>query len=81
MSREKADWGSYSAGSQVDATLYNIRRERRVELAAEGFRFNDLKRWRSLDQVKDVHVQGINFWDGFYKLYTEPTPEDGGSPL
>ncbi len=81
MSREKADWGSYSAGSQVDATLYNIRRERRVELAAEGFRFNDLKRWRSLDQVKDVHVQGINFWDGFYKLYTEPTPEDAASPL
>jgi len=27
--------------------LYEIRRERRVELASEGFRFNDILRWRS----------------------------------
>ena len=38
-----------------------IRRERRVELVSEGFRMADLKRWRALDQVKDVHVQGFNF--------------------
>lgn len=75
MSKETADWGSYSAGTQVDPTLYNIRRERRIELASEGFRFNDLKRWRALDQVKDYHIQGVNFWDGIYKLYTEPNPE------
>lgn len=36
----------------------------------------DLKRWRALDQVKDVHVQGFNFWDSMYQLYTNPQAED-----
>lgn len=81
MEKEKNDWGSYSAGAQVNATLYNIRRERRIELAAEGHRMNDLKRWRALDQVKNVHIQGCNFWDGIYKLYTDPQPEDAATPL
>ena len=70
MSKETLDWGSYSAGQQVDATLYNIRRERRIELVSEGFRFNDLKRWRALDQVQNVHLQGFNFWESMYQLYT-----------
>ena len=81
MEKEKNDWGSYSAGAQVNATLYNIRRERRIELAAEGHRMNDLKRWRALDQVQNVHIQGCNFWDGIYKLYTNPQPEDAASTL
>src|SRR5699024_779981 len=51
MSKETRDWGAYSAGQLVDPTLYNIRRERRDELMAEGLRFMDLKRWRSLDQL------------------------------
>ena len=76
MSKETLDWGSYSIGKQVDATLYNIRRERRIELVSEGFRFNDLKRWRALDQVQNVHLQGFNFWESMYQLYTNPTPED-----
>ncbi|MBO9595778.1 MAG: RagB/SusD family nutrient uptake outer membrane protein [Niabella sp.] len=29
----------------VDAVLWEIRRERRVELMGDGFRFNDIKRW------------------------------------
>jgi hypothetical protein len=29
----------------VDPVLWEIRRERRVELMGDGFRFNDLKRW------------------------------------
>ena len=32
MEKEKDDWGAWSAGQLVDATLYNIRRERRCEL-------------------------------------------------
>ena len=62
-------------------TLYNIRRERRVELVSEGFRMADLKRWRALDQVKDVHVQGFNFWDSMYQLYTNPQAEDAVTPI
>lgn len=81
MSKEKNDWGSYSAGSQVDATLYNIRRERRIELAGEAFRMADLKRWRALDQVQNVHIQGCNFWDGIYKLYTDPQAPDATDPI
>ena len=30
----------------VDPVLWEIRRERRVELIGDGFRFNDLKRWK-----------------------------------
>jgi hypothetical protein len=29
----------------IDPVLWEIRRERRIELMGEGFRFNDLKRW------------------------------------
>ncbi|MBZ4188876.1 RagB/SusD family nutrient uptake outer membrane protein [Niabella beijingensis] len=61
----ETDWGAYSAGKLVDATLYNIRRERRCELMAEGFRPMDIRRWRSLDQMISTpyHIQGINLWD------------------
>ena len=46
LSKEN-DWAKYSAGQLVDPTLYNIRRERRVELMSEGTRMRDLKRWRA----------------------------------
>ena len=65
----------------VYAALSTIRRERRIELVSEGFRFDDLKRWRALDQVQNVHIQGFNFWDSMYLLYTDPTPEDAMTPL
>lgn len=59
------DWGAYSANKLVDATLYNIRRERRCELMAEGFRNMDVRRWRAMDQMIDrpYHVLGINLWE------------------
>ena len=64
----KTDWGAYSAGNLVDETLYNIRRERRCELMAEGFRADDIHRWRALDQLIDAkepyHVLGVNLWSG-----------------
>lgn len=81
VQKESADWASYSAGKLVDATTYNIRRERKIELAAEGFRLGDLKRWRSLDQVQGVQIQGCNFWTSIYELYTNPEPEDAATPL
>jgi hypothetical protein len=33
----------------VDPVLWEIRRERAVELMAEGFRFDDLRRWKKMD--------------------------------
>ena len=67
MQKEAAnDWGAYSAGTLVDATLFNIRRERRCELMAEGLRDMDLHRWRAMDQLitTPYHIEGINFWGG-----------------
>lgn len=65
MAKEAAnDWGAYSAGSLVDATLFNIRRERRCELMAEGLRDMDLHRWRAMDQMitNPYHIEGFNLW-------------------
>ncbi len=42
---------NYADGPETDPVLWEIRRERRVELCLEGFRVNDLKRWRKLDYV------------------------------
>ena len=48
------DFGLYSAGQRLTSkVLYNIRRERRCELMGEGFRWDDLVRWRALDQLKE----------------------------
>lgn len=59
------DWGAYSAGQLIDPTLYNIRRERRCELLSEGFRMDDLKRWRAFDQLitKPCHIEGMHLWN------------------
>lgn len=74
MNKEKeGDWGAYSAGQLVDATLYNIRRERRNELMGEGIRMMDLKRWRAMDQMmtQKYIVEGINLWDGADARYVD----------
>lgn len=63
------DLGVYSRGAEVDATLYNIRRERRCELLAEGLRLDDLKRWRSLDSMVDYQPEGFKLWVEMYKMY------------
>lgn len=68
-SRDSYDWGAFSAGKPVDATLYSIRRERRSELISEGFRMDDLIRWRALDQVSGYHIEGMNLWA---KAYDRP---------
>lgn len=64
----KTDWGAYSAGQLIDPMLFNIRRERRCELMAEGFRMMDLKRWRSMDQMIQVpyHIEGIDLYSVLY---------------
>lgn len=59
------DWGAYTAGVLLnDKILYNIRRERRSEFFCEGYRMDDLKRWRSLDQLIDnpYHLEGFKLW-------------------
>lgn len=60
------DWGAYSAGKLLtDATLYNIRRERRSEYFSEGLRWMDLCRWKAVDQlkVKPYIPEGMHLWN------------------
>ncbi len=66
---KEGDWAKYSAGTLVNTTLYNIRRERRCELIAEGMRMSDLKRWRALDQVANYQIEGFNLWDMMHTKY------------
>lgn len=45
---------------EVSATLWEIRRERAIELMAEGFRFDDLRRWKKCgDYLKE---QKLGMW-------------------
>lgn len=67
MSKEaENDWGAYTTGAILsDKTLYNIRRERRCEFMAEGLRYMDLCRWRSMDQLITApsHLEGMHLWN------------------
>jgi hypothetical protein len=68
---QENDLAVWSKGVEVNKTLYNIRRERRCELIAEGMRLNDLKRWRSLDKMVNYQPEGLNLWGGsIYQMYS-----------
>lgn len=45
-------------GVAVSNLLQEIRRERRVELAGEGYRYNDIKRWRAHHLLNSDKIQG-----------------------
>ena len=62
LSKEN-DLAVYSHGKQIDPTLYNIRRERRCELLAEGMRYDDLRRWRTLDMMQNYQPEGMHLWN------------------
>lgn len=69
MAKEaEGDWGAYSRGALVSPLIYNVRRERRDELIAEGFRNNDLRRWAALDQLvaKPENIYGMKYWNTVY---------------
>lgn len=69
------DWGVYSGGKMVSKLLYNIRRERRSELMAEGFRNMDLRRWRAMDQMitTPYHIEGFKIWGPMQQWYAAGT--------
>lgn len=62
------DWGAYSAGTLIEPTLYNVRRERRNELIAEALRMDDLRRWAALDQLITTPyvIEGMKYWGTVY---------------
>lgn len=70
MSKETLNgWDAYSHGALVDATLYNIRRERRCEFIGEGFRYMDLIRWRALDQLNGYQLEGAKIFGPMKSIF------------
>lgn len=79
---KELDLAVYSGTKRVDATLYNIRRERVNELFSEGMRFADLIRWRSFDNMITTKwvPEGCNFWDNMFNEFEgENLIADGSS--
>lgn len=75
---QETDLAAHPGGYEVDATLYNIRRERRCEFIGEGMRWDDLIRWRAWDALLTTKFipEGYNFWDEAYKTYELPGGTD-----
>ena len=71
---QETDLAAHPGSYEVDATLYNIRRERRCEFIGEGMRWDDLVRWRAWDGVltRKFIPEGYNFWEEAYKTYELP---------
>ena len=74
------DWGAYSRGELVSSIVYNIRRERRCELLGEGMRYDDLLRWRAMDQLDGFQLMGCKIW-GPMKELAGFKNDDGTSKL
>lgn len=65
-------------GYALTDELYEIRRERAVELAAEGFRYDDWRRWRAHALFKGKRPSGIPYLKSEYPASTVvPTNTDG----
>lgn len=63
----------------VPSLIWEIRRERRVELTMEGYRLDDLRRWKKLDYVDMVKYPDIN--RGAWIVRSEWLKTDGSSWL
>lgn len=74
----KFNWSAYSGGQIIDKTLYNIRRERVSEFMGEGFRWDDLRRWRSFDQLMSnpYFIEGIKLWGDYYTKYYQDAAKE-----
>ncbi len=67
------DWAAYTAGQLISPTEMAIRKERRAEFMMEGRRYDDLRRWRSLDQLitRPHRLRGMVVWEGENKAMFE----------
>jgi hypothetical protein len=66
------NWPDY--GYEVAPLLQEIRRERRIELVAEGFRYDDIIRWKGVKLYENPKtVLGMRVTDKVISLYTEGT--------
>lgn len=63
------------ADDGVSALIVEIRRERRIELFMEGFRYDDLRRWKQGKKLETPDY-GIR-WDEAYQDKYDPVDENG----
>ncbi|MCL3849856.1 MULTISPECIES: RagB/SusD family nutrient uptake outer membrane protein [Parabacteroides] len=79
-----ADPVMQKAFPNISSTLQEIRRERRVELALEGFRYDDLMRWKA-GKLLEKEPEGLYFpslgkfdltGDGIEDIYLIPSSQD-----
>ena len=75
------NWADF--GYQVTPLLQEIRRERRIELVSEGFRYDDIIRWKGTKVYQNPKtVLGMRVTDDVIALYPEGTfGGEKGRPL
>jgi hypothetical protein len=72
--RGRVDMTEIPAGLTQDPMREAIRHERRVELAFEGLRYYDLKRWRIAGEVLNNISDGLLNYTFEEKFYNWPLP-------
>lgn len=78
--RARVNMPSLPAGLSQAEMLDAIKYERRIELAFEGSRFYDLKRWRIADILNNVTDAPLAYvWEHRYYLWPLPQDEIDGS--
>lgn len=69
-----ADPNAVNYGYTVAPLLYEIHRERRIELVGEGFRFNDIIRWKAGKLIEGVKtIRGMKLTDELRSQYADPS--------
>ena len=68
------NWPNY--GHTLTPIIYEVRRERTVELMAEGFRDDDLYRWRAHTLFDGDQPRGAFYNDGVVNTVAISTPVD-----
>lgn len=73
------NWPDY--GHTLTPIIYEVRRERTVELMAEGFRADDLYRWRAHTLFDNDQPRGAYYNDGIVNTIPIATPVDSNGFL
>ena len=73
--RARVGMPPYPQGLSKTQMREKIRHERRIELAFEGLRWYDLKRWRTADEVMNSVTDGIIPYHFEDKFYDWPLPQ------
>lgn len=74
---QSSDFNRVNYGYSISDELYEIRRERRVELALESFRENDYLRWRAHALFKGKRPKGYPVDKDEFPNYPHPIDENG----